>query len=585
MAKEISQEYIDKARHSLAHVLARAVTELFGADGIKLGIGPNIDNGMYYDFDLTHTLTEADFGAIENRMTEIIKSEQDFVFEQVDNPSEYFANEPYKLELINELVEKGETTTAYKLGEFTDLCAGPHVENTKELRNWGFKVSSIAGAYWRGDSSRPMLQRVYVHAFPNMKELKAYQKFLEEAKKRDHRKLGAEHDLFDIYEEGPGFPFFFPKGMVLRGVLEDFWRKTHAKYGYTEIKTPIILNQDLWHRSGHWEHYKENMYTTSIDEADFAVKPMNCPGAMLVFKRKLHSYRDLPQRMGELGLVHRHELSGALHGLMRVRAFTQDDAHIFMTPDQIKGMIKSAITMFKEVYTTFGFEGIRVELSTRPDNSMGSDEDWNTATKALNDVLDELEMDYVLNEGDGAFYGPKIDFHLKDCIGRTWQCGTIQLDFQMPERFDLTYVGADNARHRPIMVHHTTLGSIERFMGIITEHFAARFPFWLSPLQVGIVPVHDAHNEYADEVKAQLEALGLRVTVDKSDGTMGNKIKSYRNELAPYVIILGDKEKEEGTISLRVRTGTQLNSVKLEAFTSACQTMLIQKTIDLIEEM
>ncbi|MCL2169028.1 MAG: threonine--tRNA ligase, partial [Defluviitaleaceae bacterium] len=455
----------------------------------------------------------------------------------------------------------------------------------RELRNWGFSVASIAGAYWRGESDRPVLQRVYVHAFPSTKELKAYHKFLEEAKKRDHRTLGVQHDLFDLYPEGPGFPFFFPKGMVLRNLVEEFWRKTHTKFGYTEIKTPIILNQDLWHRSGHWEHYRDNMYTTTIDETDFAVKPMNCPGAMLVFKRKLHSYRDLPQRMGELGLVHRHELSGTLHGLMRVRCFTQDDAHIFMTKEQIKDEIKNAINMFTTVYETFGFENIRVELSTRPENSMGADEDWEVATKALNDVLDELEMNYVLNEGDGAFYGPKIDFHLSDCIGRTWQCGTIQLDFQMPERFNLTYVGADNTKHRPIMVHHTTLGSIERFMGVITEHFAARFPFWLSPVQVGIVPVHDEHNTYADSIKDQLEEAGFRVNVDKSSGTMGNKIKSYRNELTPYVIILGDKEVQEGTISLRVRTGTQLNSISLEGFIDACKLMNKEHKLDLIEEV
>jgi len=579
MAKEVSVEYIDKARHSLAHVLARAVSELF--DDVVLGIGPNVDNGMYYDFQLPHALTEADFGAIEARMSEIIKSDTDFVFEEISDYAEYFKNEPYKLELAQEYANAGDVITAYSLGSFTDMCAGPHVANTRELRNWGFKIASIAGAYWRGDSGRPMLQRVYVHAFASTKELKAYHKFLEEAKKRDHRLLGVQHDLFDLYPEGPGFPFFFPKGMVLRNLIEAFWRKTHTRFGYSEIKTPIILNQDLWHKSGHWEHYRDNMYTTTIDEADFAVKPMNCPGAMLVYKRKMHSYRDLPQRMGELGLVHRHELSGTLHGLMRVRCFTQDDAHIFMMPEQIKDEVKNAITMFKYVYGVFGFSNIRVELSTRPENSMGKDEDWEVATKALNDVLDELEMDYVINPGDGAFYGPKIDFHLADCIGRTWQCGTIQLDFQMPERFNLSFTGADNAKHRPIMVHHTTLGSIERFMGIITEHFAARFPLWLSPVQIGIVPVHDEHNSYADEVYNKLVDNGFRAHVDKSNGTMGNKIKSYRNELTPYVLILGDKEKSEGTISLRNRDGKQVNDIELESFIKDCKENIVKHATEL----
>ena len=582
MAKKVvDKDYVQIARHSLAHVLAAAVCELF--DDVKLGIGPNIDNGFYYDFDLPHTIKEEDFAAIEAKMTEILKTDTEFVLKKYDNPAEFFADDPYKLELINEFSAAGDEVTFYESGGFVDLCAGPHVSGMRELRNWGFKISSIAGAYWRGSSDRPMLQRVYVHAFPSTKELKAYHKFLEEAKKRDHRKLGVEQDLFDLYEEGPGFPFFFPKGMVLRNVLEGFWRKTHTKYGYSEIKTPIILNQDLWHRSGHWEHYKDNMYTTSIDEADFAVKPMNCPGAMLVYKRKMHSYRDLPQRMGELGLVHRHELSGALHGLMRVRCFTQDDAHIFMTHEQIKGAITSAITMFKEVYNTFGFDNIRVELSTRPENSMGKDEDWEVATKALNDVLDELGMDYVLNEGDGAFYGPKIDFHLGDCIGRTWQCGTIQLDFQMPERFNLTYAGADNTKHRPIMIHHTTLGSIERFMGIITEHFAAKFPFWLSPVQIGIVPVHDEHLDYAAQIRDALVQEGFRVNLDATDGTMGNKIKTARNELLPYAIIVGEKEMQDGNISLRVRGGTQINGISLKSFIEACKTMEKEHTIDLDE--
>jgi len=581
----MDDDYIAKARHSMAHVLAKAVCLLF--DDVKLAIGPPIDNGFYYDFDLPHTIKEEDFAAIEQKMTEIINNNEDYVLRGLDyaDADSVLAKEPYKLELVNEFKEAGEKATVYDLGEnFFDLCAGPHVENTRELRNWGFKVASVAGAYWRGSSDNAMLQRVYVHAFPDRKELKKYLQFLEEAKKRDHRKLGRELDLFDIYEEGPGFPFFLPKGMVIRNILEDFWRKQHTKNGYSEIKTPIILNRDLWLRSGHWEHYKDNMYTTQIDEADFAVKPMNCPGAMLVYKRKLHSYRDLPQRIGELGLVHRHELSGALHGLLRVRNFTQDDAHIFMTPEQIKTEIKAVISMANDFYNTFGLEH-RLELSTRPDDSMGTDEQWNTAIAALKEVLDETGSEYVINEGDGAFYGPKIDFHIKDCIGRSWQCGTIQLDFQMPERFDLFYIGADNEKHRPVMIHHVVFGSVERFMAVITEHFAGKFPFWLSPVQIGIVPVHTDHEEYGYKVMQQLQDAGYRVNIDTTDGTMGNKIKSFRHEMLPYIIILGEKEMETGTISLRTRSGVQINEISLESFMKICDKMDKEHLAGLIEEI
>jgi len=517
-------------------------------------------------------------------MAQIIASDDGFEMLQVADPAADFADQPYKQELIAELGSIGEAITAYRTGDFFDLCAGPHVENMRELRNWGFKVASIAGAYWRGDAKKPMLQRIYVYAFPTRPELKKYLQFLEEAKKRDHRKLGRELDLFDIYEEGPGFPFYLPKGMILRNILEDFWREKHTKNGYQEIKTPIILNRDLWTRSGHWEHYRENMYTTQIDDADFAVKPMNCPGAMLVFKRKLHSYRDLPQRMGELGLVHRHELSGTLHGLLRVRNFTQDDAHIFMTPEQINGEIKAVINMARDFYATFGLS-CTMELSTRPENSMGTDEQWDMAIAALKSVLDEIGADYVINEGDGAFYGPKIDFHIVDCIGRTWQCCTIQLDFQMPERFNLSYVGADNEKHRPIMIHHVVLGSLERFMALITEHFAAKFPFWLSPLQIGVVPVHSEHEGYAAKVAEKLELDKFRVSVDTTDGTMGNKIKSFRHQMTPYIIILGDKEVADGTISIRTRSGTQINGISLDSFVNICRKLQNERLIDLIEEV
>jgi len=579
------KDIMELGRHSLAHVLAKAVCELFG--DVKLAIGPPIDNGFYYDFDLPHAITEADFPAIEAKMTEILKRREAYTRKELTRAEALalFAGNPYKTELIEALPE-GETISVYDTGEdFADLCRGPHVENAQALLPWAFKIYSVTGAYWRGDSSRKMLQRIYVYAFENKAQLKAHLAFLEEAKKRDHRRIGREQELFVLMEEGPGFPFFLPKGMVLRNQLLKFWHEVHDAAGYQEISTPIMLNQELWHRSGHWDHYKNNMYTTEIDGQPFCVKPMNCPGGMLAFGIRNRSYRELPLRVAELGLVHRHELSGTLHGLMRVRCFTQDDAHIYMTREQIKDEIKNVVKLIDTVYTqTFGF-AYKIELSTRPENSMGSQEDWDAATEALREAITELGYDYEINEGDGAFYGPKLDFHLTDCLGRTWQCGTIQLDFQMPERFDLEYIGPDGMHHRPTMIHRVVLGSVERFIGILTEHFAGKFPLWLSPLQVGIVPVReDDHAAYADEIAAKLQAAGLRVRVDHSNGTMGNKVKTFRQELAPYIVIVGDQERDGGTISLRVRTGKQVNGIAPEAFIEACDTMLKAHALELAEE-
>ena len=466
------------------------------------------------------------------------------------------------MELIRDLPE-GETISFYKQGDFVDLCAGPHIESTGKVK--AFKLMSVAGAYWRGNEKNKMLQRIYGTSFTKKSDLDAYITRIEEAKKRDHRKLGRELDLFDIYEEGPGFPFFMPKGMVLRNVLEEYWREEHRKAGYQEIKTPIILNEELWHRSGHWDHYKENMYFTKIDEADFAIKPMNCPGGMLVYKRKLHSYRDLPQRLAELGLVHRHELSGVLHGLMRVRCFTQDDAHIFMTPDQIESEILGVISLIDDFYKVFGFK-YHVELSTRPENSMGSDEDWERATNALKNALEKKGIDYKINEGDGAFYGPKIDFHLEDSIGRTWQCGTIQLDFQMPERFDLTYIGPDGEKHRPVMIHRVVFGSIERFIAILTEHYAGAFPVWLSPVQVKILPILEKQHDYVAEVKKALEEKGVRVEADLRNEKIGYKIREAQLEKVPYMLVIGDKEMENRTVAVRSRKDGDLGPMRLEDF-------------------
>jgi len=563
-------------RHTSSHILAQAVKRLY--PDVKLAIGPAIENGFYYDFDTDKAFSEADLELIEKEMAKIVK--EDYNIERFVLPREEAIKlmeekgESYKVELIKELPED-EAISFYKQGEFVDLCAGPHVPSTGKVK--AFKLLNVAGAYWRGNEKNKMLQRIYGTSFIKKSQLDEYLNMLEEAKKRDHRKLGKELDLFSIQEEGPGFPFFHPKGMVLRNILEDFWRKEHKKRGYEEIKTPIILNADLWHRSGHWDHYKENMYFTQIDEQDFAVKPMNCPGGMLMYKRELHSYRDLPIRMGELGLVHRHELSGALHGLMRVRCFTQDDAHIFMMPSQIKDEIIGVIEMVDYFYNLFGFK-YHVELSTRPENSMGSDEDWELATNALRDALESRGIEYKVNEGDGAFYGPKIDFHLQDCIGRTWQCGTIQLDFQMPERFDLTYIGADGEKHRPVMIHRVIFGSIERFIAILTEHFAGAFPVWIAPVQVVVIPVSERQYDYAKEIEQKLNELDIRVESDLRSEKVGYKIREAQLKKVPYMLIVGDKEVESSSVSVRDRKEGDKGAVKLEEFINQIMNEIAEKT-------
>lgn len=550
-------------RHSSAHILAQAMQELY--PGTRLGIGPAIENGFYYDFDVQLPLSSDELGKIENKMQEFIKQDLTFSCQIMEKEEAkrlfHERGEGYKIELINDL--PGDKVSIYQQGDFIDLCRGPHIPSTGKIK--AFKLLNLAGAYWRGDEKRPMLQRVYGTAFPKKGELDEYLHRLEEAKKRDHRKLGKELDLFSIQEEGPGFPFFHPKGMILRNILEDFWRAEHRKRGYQEIKTPIILNEQLWHTSGHWDHYKENMYFTKIDEGDYAIKPMNCPGSMLVYKRKIHSYRDLPLRMGELGLVHRHELSGALHGLMRVRCFTQDDAHLFLLPEQIKPEIMQMMDFIDYIYGIFGFK-YRVELSTRPENSMGSDEQWELAINSLREALDAKRVEYKLNEGDGAFYGPKIDFHLEDCIGRTWQCGTIQLDFQMPERFDLTYVGADGEKHRPVMLHRTFFGSVERFIGILTEHYAGAFPTWLSPVQVKILPITDRANEYAKELAYRLEEKDIRLELDLRNEKIGYKIREAQMEKVPYMLVIGDKEVENNQVAVRKRGEGDLGAIAVEEF-------------------
>ncbi len=552
--------------HTTSHILAQAVKRLYG-DKVKLAIGPSIDNGFYYDFDTETPLLESDLEKIEAEMKKIVKeniSIEKYVLprqEAID--FEKGQKEDYKVELIEDLPEDS-IISFYKQGDFTDLCAGPHLLNTKPVK--AIKLLSITGAYWRGDSNKKMLQRIYGISFPKAKMLEEYLQMLEEAKKRDHRKIGKDMDLFMICEEGPGFPFFLPKGMVIRNELENFWRKEHRKRGYEEIKTPLILNEDLWHTSGHWDHYKDNMYFTQIDGNDYAIKPMNCPGSMLVYKRKMYSYRDLPLRIGELGQVHRHELSGALHGLMRVRTFTQDDAHIFMLPEQIKDEVIGVIDFIDYVYNMFGFK-YHVELSTRPDDSMGSDEDWNMATEALREAMEAKGMDYVVNEGDGAFYGPKLDFHLEDCLGRTWQCGTIQLDFQMPQRFDLTYVGHDGEKHRPVMIHRVIFGSIERFIGILTEHFAGSFPLWLAPVQVKLIPITDRNLEYVKGIKDKLEEKGIRCEIDDRSEKMGYKIREAQLEKVPYMLIAGDRDMEGNVVSVRARKdGENLGAMSVDEF-------------------
>ena len=564
-------------RHTSAHIMAQAVKRLFPE--VKLAIGPAIENGFYYDFDRETPFTEEELVKIEKEMKKIVK--EDLSIERFELPREEAIafmeekGEPYKVELIHDLPE-GETISFYRQGEFVDLCAGPHLLSTKPVK--AFKLLSVAGAYWRGDEKRPMLSRIYGTSFAKKSELEAYLHRLEEAKKRDHRKLGKELELFALMEEGPGFPFFLPKGMELRNTLIDYWRGEHKKAGYQEISTPIILNQELWHRSGHWDHYKENMYVTQIDEEDYAVKPMNCPGGMLVYKTKMHSYRDLPVRLGELGLVHRHELSGALHGLMRVRNFTQDDAHIFMLPEQIKDEIKNVIDLIDHFYQVFGFK-YHVELSTRPEDSMGSDEDWERAINALKEALEEKGYDYIVNEGDGAFYGPKIDFHLEDCLGRTWQCGTIQLDFQMPERFELTYVGQDGEKHRPVMIHRVVFGSIERFIGILIEHFAGAFPTWLAPVQVKVLPISEKFHDYAQQVVDALEKENIKVEADWRGEKIGYKIREARLQRIPYMIIVGQQEQEEGKVSVRSREKGDEGQQKIEDFTARIKEEIYTKRL------
>ena len=551
--------------HTASHILAQAVKRLYPE--VKLTIGPAIDNGFYYDFDSDVTFAAEELEKIEAEMKKIVK--ENLKIERFTLPREEAKKlmeekgEPYKVLLIDRVPE-GEEISFYKQGEFTDLCAGPHLFSTGAIK--AFKLTQCTGAYWEGDSKNKMLQRVYGTAFPTKEALAAYLDMLEEAKKRDHRKLGKELGLFTIMDEGPGFPFFLPNGMVLRNTLIEYWREVHKRYGYVEISTPMILNRSLWEHSGHWAHYKNNMYTTVIDGADFAIKPMNCPGGMLVYKSEMHSYRDLPLRMGELGVVHRHELSGALHGLFRVRCFTQDDAHIFMTWDQMKDEIKNVVRLFDEVYSVFGLS-YQIEVSTMPEDHMGDIKDWDFATETLKEAVSEMGKDYVINEGDGAFYGPKLDFHLSDCLGRTWQCGTIQLDMQLPERFELEYMGADNEKHRPVMIHRVVLGSIERFIGIITEHYAGAFPLWLAPVQVKILPIGEGHIEYANKVKDILEENHLRVEVDARNEKIGYKIREAQLKKVPYMLVVGDKEMAEGLVAVRSRSEGELGQLTIEDFT------------------
>lgn len=569
-------------RHTTAHILSQAVKRLFPE--VKLAIGPSIENGYYYDFDKETPFTNEDLEAIEKEMKKIAK--ENLQIKRFELPREEAIKfmkekgEDYKVELIEDL-DKDSIISFYEQGEFVDLCAGPHLMTTKPVK--AFKLLSVAGAYWRGDEKNKMLSRIYGTSFTKKAELDEYIQKLEEAKKRDHRKLGKELELFAMFDEGPGFPFFLPKGMVLRNTLIDYWREVHNRAGYKEISTPIILNKELWIRSGHWDHYRENMYTTEIDEQDYAVKPMNCPGGMLVYKNKMHSYRDLPLRIGELGLVHRHEMSGALHGLMRVRNFTQDDAHIFMLPEQIKDEILGVINLIDEVYKVFGFK-YHMELSTRPEDSMGKDEDWEMATEALRQALDENGLDYVVNEGDGAFYGPKIDFHLEDCIGRTWQCGTIQLDFQLPERFDLEYTGKDGEKHRPVMIHRVVLGSIERFIGILIEQFAGAFPAWIAPVQVKVLPISDKYNEYASEVVDRLKAEGIRVEFDQRAEKIGYKIREGRMERVPYLLIVGQKEQDENKVAVRSRAKGDEGAVSIDEFIGRIEKEIESKEIVEVEE-
>ena len=575
-----NEQYRKTYWHTCSHILAQAVKRLWPE--VKLAIGPSIDNGFYYDLDAPFAFTPEHLTEIEAEMRKICKEK--LKLERFELPREEALKfmeekeEPYKGERINALPADAHISF-YKQGEFVDLCAGPHVDSTGRIKGNGIKLTACNAAYWRGDSNRQTLQRIYGVAFPKKEELDAYLERLEEAKRRDHRKLGKELGLFMMADEGPGFPFFLPKGMVLKNTLLDYWRQCHKRYGYVEISTPIILNQELWHRSGHWDHYKDNMYTTVIDGEDYAIKPMNCPGGMLVYKSEPHSYRDLPLRMAELGLVHRHEMSGALHGLFRVRCFTQDDAHIFMTPAQMKDEIKNVVKLFDEIYSTFGLS-YQIELSTMPDDHMGDEKDWRFAEDTLQAAITEMGKDFVINAGDGAFYGPKLDFHLADSLGRTWQCGTIQLDFQMPERFELEYIGEDGERHRPVMIHRALLGSIERFIGVITEHFAGAFPAWLSPVQVKILPVTDRAAEYAKSAAAQLDSEGFRVEVDSRNEKVGKKIREATLEKIPFMLVVGDRDMENGTVSVRTRKGEDLGAMSLSDFSAKLHEIVDSKSRD-----
>ena len=561
-----NEEYRQTYWHTCSHVMAQAVKRLWPE--VKLAIGPSIKEGWYYDMDAPFAFTPEHMEQIEAEMRKICKEK--LKLERFELPREEAIKfmeekgEPYKVELIQDLPEDAHISF-YKQGEFTDLCAGPHLDSTGRIKGNAIKLLACNAAYWRGDSNRQTLQRIYGIAFPKKEELDAYLERIEEAKRRDHRKLGKELGLFMLRDEGPGFPFFLPKGMVLKNTLIDYWRQVHKKYGYVEISTPMILNRALWERSGHWDHYKENMYTTVIDGEDYAIKPMNCPGGMLVYASEPHSYRDLPLRVGELGLVHRHELSGALHGLFRVRCFTQDDAHIFMTWDQMKDEIKNVVRLFDEVYSVFGLS-YQIELSTMPDDHIGDEKDWKFAEETLAEAIGELGKDYIVNAGDGAFYGPKLDFHLADSLGRTWQCGTIQLDMQLPERFELEYTGEDGQKHRPVMIHRVVLGSIERFIGVITEHFAGAFPTWLTPVQVKILPITDRAGDYAKELSAALDARGFRVEVDDRNEKIGKKIREATLEKVPYMLVVGDRDVENKTVSVRTRGGEDLGAMSPEGF-------------------
>ena len=561
-----NEEFKSTYRHTTSHILAQAVKRLF--PNAKLAIGPAVADGFYYDFDTEAPFAPEVLEKLEAEMRKIIKEKlplERFELSRADAIAlMQEQGEPYKVELIENLPEDA-IISFYKQGDFTDLCAGPHMDNTSRIKGNALKLTSVTGAYWRGDSNNKMLQRVYGTCFQTKDELEAHLARIEEAKKRDHRRLGKELDLFALFDEGPGFPFFFPNGMVLRNELEAFWRNEHRIAGYDEIRTPLILNEELWHRSGHWDHYKDNMYFTQIDEGGYAIKPMNCPGGMLTFKRRKWSYRELPSRMAEMGIVHRHELSGALHGLMRVRNFTQDDAHLYMTPEQVPAEIAGVIDLVDKIYNVFGFK-YRVELSTRPESFMGEVATWDMAEKTLEDILIQKNVEYKLNPGDGAFYGPKIDFHLVDCLGRAWQCATLQLDFQMPERFDLEYVGADGEKHRPVMIHRTVFGSLERFIGIITEHFAGAFPLWLAPEQMRVLPITDRATEFSRSIEKKLRELGFRVETDVRNEKIGYKIREAQLHKVPYMLVLGDKEAESGEITVRHRSQGDIGTMTLDAF-------------------